>query len=168
METRDELLAAVEARLRQAAAADLAPVLALEAADEAQRLASLLTEGDGDLHARYLLGMLHWHRSQGLPSGQDLSAAVTVLTPCFAAGIGAFPPVLARALAEQAMPPAIAALQRMNEPPPPPRTRCRARWTSGSASGTPFLPAIRGTPRAKPPRGWPCRPGSGAPGTRRT
>ena len=88
METRDELLAAVEARLRQAAAGELAPVLASEAADEARRLAALLTEGDGDLHARYLLGMLYWHRSQGLPSGQDLSAAVTVLTPCFAAARG--------------------------------------------------------------------------------
>jgi hypothetical protein len=112
METRDQLLAAVEARLRQAATGDLAPVLAPEAAVETGRLAGLLTEGDGDLHARYLLGMLHWHRSQGLPSGQDLSAAVTVLTPCFAAGIGAFPPALARALAEQAIPQAIAALQR--------------------------------------------------------
>ena len=75
-------------------------------------LTGLLTEGDGDLHARFLLGMLHWHRCQGLPSSQDLSAAVTVLTPCFAAGIGAFPPALARALAEHAMPAAIAALQR--------------------------------------------------------
>jgi len=111
METRDELLAAVEARLRQAAAGDLTPVLAPEAAVEAQRLADLLTEGDEDLHARYLLGMLHWQRSQGLPSGQDLSAAVTVLMPCFAAGAAAFPPALVPVLAEHAIPEAIAALQ---------------------------------------------------------
>jgi hypothetical protein len=112
METRDELLAAVEARLRQAAAGDLTPVLAPEAAVEARRLAGLLTEGDEDLLARYLLGMLHWHRSQALPSGQDLSAAVTVLTPCFAAGAAAFPPALAPVLAEHTIPQAIASLQR--------------------------------------------------------
>jgi hypothetical protein len=52
MNTRDELLDAVEAKLRQAAAGDLASVLAPETADEAQRLAALLTEDDGDLNAR--------------------------------------------------------------------------------------------------------------------
>ena len=112
MTTRDELLAAVEARLRQAAAGDLTPVAAPEAAHEARRLAASLTEGDGDLHARYLLGMLHWHRSQALPGGQDLSAAVTLMTPCFAVGIGGFPPALAQALAERAIPEATAVIQR--------------------------------------------------------
>jgi hypothetical protein len=112
MNTRDELLAAVEARLQQAAAGDFASVLAPEAADEAQRLAALLTEDDGDLHARYLLGMMHWQRSQGLPGDQDLSAAVKVLAPCFAAGAGTFPPGLAKELAERAMTSALAALQQ--------------------------------------------------------
>jgi hypothetical protein len=112
MATRDELLTAVETRLRQAAAGDLTPVLAPGAADEAGRLAVLLTEGDGDLHARYLLGMLYWHRSQGLPGGQDLSAAVTLLKPCFAVGIGSFPPALGTALAERAIPEALVAIQR--------------------------------------------------------
>jgi len=112
METRDELLAVVEARLRRVAAGDLASALAPEAAGEARRLANLLTDGDGDLHARYLLGMLYWHRSQDLLGGQDLSAAVAVLTPCFAAGTAAGPPALAPLLAEHAMPQAIDALQR--------------------------------------------------------
>ena len=36
---------------------------------------------------------------------------MTLLTPCFAAGTGAFPPALAQALAEQAMPQALTALR---------------------------------------------------------
>jgi CHAT domain len=113
METRDELLAAVEARLRQATAGDLTPVLAPETAVEAQRLTDLLTEDDGDLHARYVLGMLLWYWSQGFPHGaHDLNAIVTMLTPCFAAGTGAFPPALAPALAERAIPQALAALRQ--------------------------------------------------------
>ena len=116
MGRRDELLSAIEVRLgRLAATGDLSAVLGQEALDDARGLAALLGDDDGDLHARYLLGIQYWHRSQGLPAGQgreDLAAAVTMLTPCFLAGSGALPPALMPALAEQAAPQAAVLFQQ--------------------------------------------------------
>jgi hypothetical protein len=115
MGTSGELLNAIQARLQQVAATqDPSPVLEQSALDEAKELTALLG-GEGDLYPRYLLGMLYWHRSQGLPEsqrGEDRVAAVTMLTPCFLADAGAFPPSLRLLLAEAAAPDAAAAFQR--------------------------------------------------------
>jgi hypothetical protein len=115
MGTSGELLSAIEARLQQVATTqDPTPVLEQSALNEARELTALLG-GDGDLYPRFLLGMLYWHRSQGLPQGQgneDRVAAITMLTPCFLADAGAFPSSLRLALAEAAAPEAAAAFQR--------------------------------------------------------
>jgi hypothetical protein len=54
---RDQLLAAVKARLQRIdAAQDLALAWEPGAPDEAQRLANILRDDDGDLEARFMLG----------------------------------------------------------------------------------------------------------------
>ncbi len=110
---RDELLAAVRARLQRVAVAqDLPPVLEPEAITEARRLAATLADDDGDLQARYLLGWLHWRRFQALPEDQGSEgpqAAADMFLPCFCylADTGGLPEPLLPVLAEQAIPIAI-------------------------------------------------------------
>lgn len=112
---REELLAALQARIDRASGDDLSPVLGAGALAEARRLAGLLRDGDGDLQARRVLGWLHWYRHLALPQTDDdadWDAAVTLLTPCFIAGDRALPSGLQPALAERAVPVAAALLQR--------------------------------------------------------
>ncbi len=116
MAEREELLQAVRARLEQVVATqDFAPVLGKAALTEAEHLAGALGEDETDLHARYLLGWLHWYRHQGLPDGQDrqdLDAAISLFTPCFIVrGVGDLPEPLLPLLADRAVPDAAALLQ---------------------------------------------------------
>ena len=103
---RDQLLAAVTARLeRIEAAQDLAPALEPGALDETQRLAEVLRDDDGDRKARFMLGWLHWYRCQGLPKGQDrdaLKEAIQAFTLCFIRGVEGLPEPLLPSLAEKA------------------------------------------------------------------
>jgi hypothetical protein len=93
MSLRDELAAAVSARLeRVAAIRDPSPVPESAALAEAGRLMALLH--DGDLPAGHLLGWLHWYRYQALPDGEDrddLTATLTMFTPCLIAGAAPLP-----------------------------------------------------------------------------
>src|SRR5947209_12474609 len=89
--TRNQLRASVIARLQRIHAAQ-DPALALEfgALDDAQRLAEILHEDDGDVEARYALGWLHWYGYLALPEGHDeehLHKAIQFLTPCFVVGV---------------------------------------------------------------------------------
>ena len=108
-------MTAVQARLeRVATAQDLSSVLEETALDEARELARTLTDDPGSLHARYLLGWLHWYRYQALPKGsgqQDLQIAVTMLTPCFITGTNGLPELLLPTLADQAAPAAVELLE---------------------------------------------------------
>ena len=111
MAGRDELLAAVLARLeRMAATGDLSVALEPAADSEARELGEILG-ADLDLTARFHLGLLYWNRYlAGLPeeSGEDLSAAVGMFLPRFVFGaevdLAAFPPELAPVLADLAAP----------------------------------------------------------------
>jgi hypothetical protein len=61
---------------------------------EAQQLADVLEDDDGDLEARYVLGWVHFYRCQALPQGQDRqdpAPAIEMFIPCFVAGIEGLP-----------------------------------------------------------------------------
>ena len=111
---RQEQLAAVRTRLKQVAARG-DPSLLLESAalNEARQLAETLNGTRGDLEAFYMLGLLHWYRSQALGRDngrQDLHVALQMFTPCFISGISELPEPLLAVLAERAVPVATALL----------------------------------------------------------
>jgi hypothetical protein len=105
---REELLAAVEARLEQAdATQDLSPVLEPGALAEAQGLTQILEDDESELQGRYALGWLHWYRYEAQPEGQeqqDLDAAIGMLLRCFIADAEGLPEPLLPILADQAVP----------------------------------------------------------------
>ena len=117
MGKREDRLAAVRARLeRVETRRDLSAVLDRRAFVEARRLAEALDDGGGDLEIRYVLGWLHWYRSQALPAGPnqyDLDTAVAMFTPCFLAGTveGSLPQPLLPRIADRAAPEALARLE---------------------------------------------------------
>ncbi|MGH3926535.1 MAG: hypothetical protein ACRDTT_27340, partial [Pseudonocardiaceae bacterium] len=113
---RDELLAAVTARLGQITAAQ-DPTLALKwgARRDAHRLARILRDDGSDLGALHALGWLHWYRHVAARDGQDhdaLGDASRALTPCFIAGIEALPAPLLPSLAENAVSTAVGLLEQ--------------------------------------------------------
>ncbi|MGW4412773.1 CHAT domain-containing protein [Nonomuraea sp. NPDC004702] len=122
MGEREELVQVIKARLERLSDDGLASVLDPALLAQAAALFRLLRDDDGDIHARYVLGWLHWFRFHALPEGeggQDLSVAVLMLTPCFACGVGNLPEPLLPIMAEQAAPPAIAMLERVLASPDP-------------------------------------------------
>ncbi|MFD8547181.1 CHAT domain-containing protein [Streptomyces sp. NPDC059649] len=109
MGQRDELLAAVRARVdRVATTGDASVVLAAAARAEGDRLAAIVAGDPLDVEAAYTLGRLHHTRAEALPealAGPDLAAALRCFTPCFIAGRDAdLPRPLLTALAERAVP----------------------------------------------------------------
>ena len=116
MQTREDLLAAVVARLDLIAQTeDCSPALKLGAWRDARRLARL---GDAqDLEAWHKIGLLYWYRSQGLPGAlgrSDRDTAVALLAPCFAAGFPIPDPPLPQVV-EKAVPGAAVGLQEAHE-----------------------------------------------------
>lgn len=109
---RDDLLAALQARLNQVASGrNLAPALEPGAVDEARQLIEQLHDGDGDIQARYVLGWLHWYRYAGLPEPQsalDLNVAIAMFTSCYITDTGEVPSALWPILAEEAITAAMA------------------------------------------------------------
>ena len=116
MGEREERLEAVRARLQRATTAqDKSPLLEPAALEEAQRLAEVLHDDDGDLEAMYLLGWLHWYRYQALPEGQglqDLNTTIEMFTLCFITGVGDLPEPLLPTVADQAVSTATTFLQQ--------------------------------------------------------
>ncbi|BDM69244.1 CHAT domain-containing protein [Streptomyces nigrescens] len=109
MGQRDELLAAVRARVDQVAATgDASVVLAAAARAEAHRLAAIIAGDPLDVEAAHALGRLHHARAQALPealAGPDVADALRFFTPCFIAGRDDdLPRPLLTALAERAVP----------------------------------------------------------------
>lgn len=115
---RDELLAAVRARVERAAATgDSSAVLAATARAEAHRLARCIDADSRDVQAAYALGRLHYLRAQALPPAvaqQDRGLAIRYFTRCFIAGMDGLPKPLLASLAEQAAPAAKAHLLRVS------------------------------------------------------
>jgi len=102
---REELVSAVQTRLQRVAAGDQSAVLDADALTDAQRLASILNEGDTD--TRHMLGRLYLHRFQALTYGEgrpELDAAADMFAPCFIAGVDGLPETLLPILARRAIP----------------------------------------------------------------
>lgn len=113
MGEREDLLAAVEARLEADDAWDdqdplpagVRPVLQARTLTEARQLAATLNGGDGDLDARSALGWLYLYRFRALPDGEDeddLNAAIDMFTPLFITGSGGLPDMLLPSIAQKA------------------------------------------------------------------
>ncbi|MCX4529289.1 tetratricopeptide repeat protein [Streptomyces sp. NBC_01551] len=123
MAEREELLAAVQARLLHAQGAqDLSLLLDPAALIEAEHLARLLD--DQDVEGRHLLGWLHWNRYRTLPEGvnqEDLNAALAMFTSCFVHDISdeVLPEPLLPLLADAAVATAVAMHQRVLDSPEP-------------------------------------------------
>ncbi|MFI0155764.1 CHAT domain-containing protein [Streptomyces lydicus] len=133
MQERDELVAAVQARVdRVAATREWYPVLELAAFDEALRLARYVASNTADLEAAYALGWLHYCRARARPPEQaerDRDATVHFFTPCFIAGAPNLPQPLLAALAEQAVPAAMHLLtDALNTKDQAPLTTAVALW----------------------------------------
>ena len=105
MAERDELLAAIRARLeRVAAKRDVKPVLEPDVPAQAKRLAEFAADHKDDLEAANLGGWLHWIRYQGTADAGDLNTAIDEFTRCFIAGLDDVPDELSPALARRAVP----------------------------------------------------------------
>ncbi|MFE9481264.1 CHAT domain-containing protein [Streptomyces spororaveus] len=123
MVEREELLAAVQARLLHAQdEQDLSLLLDPAALVESERLTRLLD--DQDVEGRYFLGWLHWNRYQVLPEGQgqeDLDTALAMFTFCFVHDISdeALPEQLLPLLADGAGATAVTMHQRVLDSPDP-------------------------------------------------
>ncbi|MBT2406578.1 MULTISPECIES: CHAT domain-containing protein [unclassified Streptomyces] len=108
MRKREELLAAVRARVeRVAATGDPSAVLEPTALDEARRLEEDIAHDTGvpDQEAQRALGWLHYRRAQALGPGQgeqDREAAVRFFGWSFVVGVDSLPQPLLTALAAQA------------------------------------------------------------------
>jgi tetratricopeptide (TPR) repeat protein len=105
MAERDELLAAILARLeRVAARRDVTPVLEPDVSAQAERLAEFAAAHKDDLEAANLGGWLHWIRYQGTADAGDLNTAIDEFTRCFIAGLDDVPGELSPVLARRAVP----------------------------------------------------------------
>jgi hypothetical protein len=105
MRERDELLAAIRARLEQVAATrDVKPALEPDVPAQARRLAQFAAGHDDDLEVAHLGGWLHWIRYQGTADAGDLNAAIDAFTRCFIAGLEDIPDELSPVLARRAVP----------------------------------------------------------------
>jgi len=115
VQNRDELLAAIAARLdRIEASGDPSSVLDPSALTEAGQLMAAVA-GHSDPAAWGLAGWLHWQRYRALPAGQDesdLDAAVDLFTRCFIVGSGRIPAGLLPTIARKAFPAGVAILQQ--------------------------------------------------------
>jgi len=144
MAGRDELLAAVKARLeRMAATGDLSVTLEPSADVEARELGDILGT-DLDLTARFHLGLLYWNRYLArLPeeSAEDLNETVGMFLPCFVFGQGVdlavFPPELAPVLADLAAPTAASWLAQAFGSADPALTSATAALSRRIADATP-------------------------------
>jgi hypothetical protein len=105
---REELLAAVEARLeRVATTSDPSSVLDPEALREAEQLLQAGAGQPGGLQVLDAVGWLYWYRYLALPEGQDqadLETAVRIFAPCFISGAGSPPGSLLPLLAQAVVP----------------------------------------------------------------
>ena len=113
---REELQSGLRARLEEASATkDASLMLDLQTTTLAEQLTRLLDSVDpDDLPTCHLLGWFHWYRFRALPAGQgeqDLMAAITMFTSCFATGTGNVPDQLVPVLVEEVAPAADAVLQ---------------------------------------------------------
>ena len=89
MRRRDELLAAVHARLvRLNNDRDASSVLSEEASNEAKALLAAVSDPGADGEVLHAVGWLHWYRYLLLPDGddqEDLAAALALLEPVYRA-----------------------------------------------------------------------------------
>jgi tetratricopeptide (TPR) repeat protein len=109
MGEREELLAAVRARLEQVAATgDSTAILSAPARAEAHRLTRCVGSDINDavdMESVITLGWLHYRRALALPpavAGQDRRTAVHFFAGCFIAGVDDLPPQLLPSVAEVA------------------------------------------------------------------
>ncbi|MER7468418.1 CHAT domain-containing protein [Streptomyces sp. NPDC097981] len=120
MEQRDELRAAVWARVQQLVdTGDSAAVLATAGHDEAYRLARHVAANRSDLDGAFTLGWFYYCRAASLPpteAEEDRKAAIRYLTACFIVGMRRLPHLLLPAIAENAAPTAKDLLSRMSLP----------------------------------------------------
>lgn len=123
MGQREMLLAAVRGRVdRVAATGDSSAVLEPAALAEMKSLAGCLAGGAVDLEAAYIMGWLHYRRSEALSpeeAEQARQSAVGFFAECFIAGMQGLPQSLIPALAEGAVPAAndlLRALRTTNDP----------------------------------------------------
>ena len=117
MGEREELRAAVEARLRRVESLrDMTLALEPGVIEDARLLAAVLGVGDEDLMARNAVGWLYWYRWRARPDEQegqeDLEAAIDMLLPCFRVSGSGLPDSLLPVLAHRAVPAAKAASGR--------------------------------------------------------
>jgi hypothetical protein len=102
---REDLLAALRARLEQAnASEDFAAVLEPGAVAEGRRLYEIARE---DLEVLCTIGWVHWYRYHGQPEGQDqedFGISVRALTHCFVHGVDDLPDALLPLLAQESVP----------------------------------------------------------------
>jgi tetratricopeptide (TPR) repeat protein len=103
-------LARLRQRLRVAAETrDVSGLLDPVALEDAVGLRGFLEGGDGELAASLVLGDFYWQRARalGAEGAADRKSAVSVLAPCFTAGLGVMPRELLPELADAAFPEAI-------------------------------------------------------------
>jgi len=135
---RDELLAAVEARVdaeeewaeQDPPPSGERPILAAEALAEARHLAAAMAADD--LDARYILGWFHAHRYSVLPDGEeaeDFDTAMEMFAVCFIAEVEGLPQGMLTPIAWQAHHTALAMLgQAMASADPEPADQVVALW----------------------------------------
>ncbi|RMI36430.1 hypothetical protein EBN88_21485, partial [Streptomyces triticirhizae] len=136
---RDQLLAALGARLERIAGEDFTPVLEPEAAAEARRLAAVLDADDGLGHLP--LGWFHWARALALPREQappEAEAALAAFATYFphvdgapdpANGTYGMPGELVPAVVDAAAPRAVRLAEELAAAPEPGRAhRAVALW----------------------------------------
>ncbi len=114
MLSRDEEIARLQLLLqgsldRVANGPDAGPVLEFGVGRAAARLADLLAPDNDpdDLHSRWLLGWVFWHRYRSRPEGgdrTDFGAAIAMHAYCLAAGHGPLPGELLAFLADELVP----------------------------------------------------------------
>ncbi|MBO3752427.1 hypothetical protein J5X84_40765 [Streptosporangiaceae bacterium NEAU-GS5] len=125
-----ELQTAVQSLLeRVAKTGDPSLLLDRGAVRDARRLAALLSDDDGDLLSRHLLGWLYWYRYHAQPEGTqpegmeegDLWTAVDMLVPLFVNGADReeLPDKLLPILAEHSIPTALDVLEQALTSPDP-------------------------------------------------
>jgi len=114
---RQERLAAVRGWLRRISdTGDPTSAIEPQVLSDAQKLAELLRDNEGDLEIRNALGWLHWFRYKAQREDEghaDLNAAVEMLTPGFLTGAGEAPESLMPLLADTATPYAARLLEQV-------------------------------------------------------
>ncbi|KAB8171002.1 CHAT domain-containing protein [Streptomyces sp. 3MP-14] len=149
---RDQLLAALDARLSRIAGEDFTPVLEPEAVAEARRLADVLDADDGLGH--FVLGWFHWARTLALPSEQappEAEAALAAFATYFryvegepdaANGTYGMPAELVAAVVDAAAPRAVRLAEELAAEPEPVLAHAAvALWLRVIAATPPEHPA---------------------------